>query len=116
MNITHFVDRLYLVALGRAYDVDGRNNWANLLLVNGNSGSDIVYGFLNSQEFIGKNLSDEEYITILYRIFFDREPDAEGMANWKKALAGGATRNDILRGFADSPEWLAYCARYQVNP
>lgn len=116
MNITHFVDRLYLVALGRAYDVDGRNNWANLLLVNGNSGSDIVYGFLNSQEFIGKNLSDEEYITILYRIFFDREPDAEGMANWKNALAGGATRNDILRGFADSPEWLAYCARYQVNP
>ncbi len=116
MNITHFVDRLYLVALGRAYDVDGRNNWANLLLVNGNSGSDIVYGFLNSDEFIGKNLSDEEYITILYRIFFDREPDAEGMANWKKALAGGATRNDILRGFADSPEWLAYCARYQVNP
>ena len=116
MNITHFVDTLYLVALERPYDVEGRDNWTNQLLVNGNSGSDIVYGFLNSQEFIGKNLSDEEYITILYRIFFDREPDAEGMANWKKALAGGATRNDILRGFADSPEWLAYCARYQVNP
>lgn len=116
MNITHFVDNLYLVALERPYDVEGRDNWTNQLLVNGKSGSDIVYGFLNSSEFIGRNLSDEEYITLLYRIFFDREPDAEGMANWKKALAGGATRNDILRGFADSPEWLAYCARYQVNP
>lgn len=116
MNITHFVDNLYLVALERPYDVQGRDNWTNQLLVNGKSGSDIVYGFLNSSEFIGRNLSDEEYITLLYRIFFDREPDAEGMANWKKALAGGATRNDILRGFADSPEWLAYCARYQVNP
>ena len=116
MNITHFVDNLYLVALGRPYDDEGRDHWVNQLLVDGNSSSDIVYGFLNSQEFISKNLSNEEYITLLYRIFFDREPDAEGMANWMNKLANNATRNDILRGFAASEEWLTYCARYQVNP
>ena len=116
MNINHFIENLYLVALGRPYDIAGRNYWSQQLLVNGNSGSDIVYGFINSQEFIGKNLSDEEYITLLYRIFFDREPDAAGLANWINALANRASRNDIIRSFAASEEWLTYCARYQVNP
>ncbi|MBO6193301.1 MAG: Ig-like domain-containing protein [Clostridiales bacterium] len=116
MNISHFVDNLYLVVFDRPYDVEGREHWLNELLVNGNSGSDIVYGFLNSSEFLAKNLTDEEYITLLYRIFFDREPDAGGMATWMNALANGATRNEVLYGFAKSEEWLTYCARYQVNP
>ena len=116
MNISHFVDNLYLVVFDRPYDVEGREHWLNELLVNGNSGSDVVYGFLNSSEFLSKNLTDEEYITLLYRIFFDREPDAGGMATWMNALANRATRNEVLYGFAKSEEWLAYCARYQVNP
>ena len=84
--------------------------------MNNQSGSQIVLGFLGSQEFIGKNLSDEEYVTYLYRIFFDREPDAAGLENWTTALANGASREDIVAGFAGSQEWLTYCALYQVNP
>ena len=115
MNISHFVENLYLVALDRQFDVDGRQYWVNQIM-NNQSGSQIVLGFLGSQEFISKNLSDEEYVTYLYRIFFDREPDAAGLENWTRALATGSSREDIVAGFAGSQEWLTYCALYQVNP
>lgn len=113
--ISNFVERLYIVALDRSYDVIGRDYWVDQLMNQGNSGSYVAKGFFHSQEFLARDLSDEEFVTVLYSVFFDRTPDAEGFANWTNALANGATRDQVIAGFAGSPEWAATCARFEVN-
>lgn len=86
------------------------------MLNQSNSGSYVARGFFHSQEFLGRNLSDEEFVTVLYRVFFDREPDPVGFANWTNALANNATRDQVIDGFAGSIEWQSTCARFMVNP
>ncbi|MBR1797055.1 MAG: DUF4214 domain-containing protein [Clostridiales bacterium] len=116
MNINNFVERLYVIALDRTYDTIGRDYWIDQLLNQGNSGAYVARGFFFSQEFLGRDLSDEEFVTILYSVFFDRTPDAEGFANWTSALANGASRAQVIDGFAYSTEWTSTCARFDVNP
>lgn len=115
MAVNHFVERLYVEGLGRSFDVAGRDGWTDILL-NGGSASAVVHGFFGSREFIGQNTSNEEFVTRLYKVFFDRTPDTEGFNNWVTALNNEAlTRAQVVDEFAHSPEWAAFCARYSVN-
>lgn len=114
MSVQNFVENLYINALDRTYDVEGRDYWVDKIF-NGSTGTDIVKGFLGSQEFIGKNSDNEEFVTILYSVFLERTPSAAEVANWSNALDNGATRAQVIQGFADSPEWASRCAYYDIN-
>ena len=105
VNLTAFVSRMYTKALGRAYDVSGLNDWTGDYLDGKKSANDIAYGFILSQEFEGRNLSDEAYVDTLYRTFFDREPDEGGKAGWLDELANGTSRKDVLDGFLGAQEF-----------
>ena len=49
----------------------------------------------------------EEQITGLYVAFYDRAPDAEGLAYWKAQLqSGNTTLGDIAKGFAHHPRFV----------
>ena len=115
MTIRHFVERIYLIALNRSYDVSGRDYWVDQITNKDASGSAIARGFFNSQEFIARELDNEEFVNILYRVFFDREPDTQGFANWINALENGATRSEVINGFTGSTEWTSMCARFGIN-
>ena len=115
MTIRHFVERIYLIALNRSYDVTGRDYWVDQITNKDASGSAIARGFFNSQEFIARELDNEEFVNILYRVFFDREPDTQGFANWINALENGATRSEVINGFTGSTEWTSMCARFGIN-
>lgn len=106
-NLTLYVARLYTKALEREYEVDGLDYWCDQI-------SDGVCtideastnGFFHSNEFKSKKLTNEEYITILYHTFFDREPDASGFNYWLVRLeSGNYDRDFVLSGFSDSPEF-----------
>ncbi len=116
LSIYNFVENLYVVVLNRSYENIGRTYWMDDLL-NGASGTDIVRGFFGSQEFLAMNLSNEDYVRTLYRVFCNNPtPDAEGLANWTAALDNGtATRDQLVDQFAATPEWASICAFYQVN-
>ena len=105
VNLTAFVSRMYTKALGRAYDVDGLNDWTGDYLDGKATANDIAYGFILSEEFEGRNLSDEAYVDTLYRTFFDREPDEGGKAGWLDELAKGTSRKDVLDGFLGAEEF-----------
>ena len=115
IGTTSFVSRLYTKALGRGYDVSGLNDWCNRIN-NNPSRSNILWisttGFLNSQEFLNKNLSNEEYVKVLYRTFLGRECDPDGLADWVRQLDAGKSRDDILPGFANSQEFTSIMAHY----
>ena len=107
-----FVDRIYRSVLGRSSDDAGRQYWVTGIENGTYNPDDVVLTILNSQEFVGRNLNNEQYVTALYQAFLNRTPDSAGLANWVNALNNGASRQDIARGFAASAEWGLICEYY----
>lgn len=103
-----FVVRSYDTLLGRAADEEGMRYWVSLLN-NGTGGTEIIKGFIGSQEFIGRDMSDEYFVDVLYRVFFNRTPDDAGREYWLSKLASGVSRDEVLEGFIGSEEWVATC-------
>ena len=67
----------------------------------------LAYEFIFSGEFQEKLPGNEEFIRILYRLYFDREPGTEELAGWVEMLGNGATLDVIVNGFAASDEFKA---------
>ena len=113
MGVTQFVSRCYLKALGRQYDVSGLNNWCDAILTGRSTSKQVASnGFFHSDEFQKKHLSDTEYVKVLYRTFLDREYDAPGLEDWVSSLRRGASRDEVMNGFADSVEFRELMQRY----
>jgi len=113
-QVQSFVTRFYVQCLGRQPDSEGLNEWVGRLLNGTKTGADVAEGFVFSEEFTGKNHSNETFITILYRAFFDREPDAAGYKAWLERLAGGMSRKSVLDGFLKSEEFAGLCSSYGI--
>ena len=107
-----FVERLYPIILGRTCDIAGRDYWVNSIESGLYTPADAVRTMLNSAEFVGRNTSNQEFVTVLYNAFLSRNPDPSGLANWVNALNNGASRNDIINAFAQAPEFAATCSYY----
>ena len=73
-------------------------------------------GFIYSQEFINKNTTDDEYLTILYKAFFNRDPDQGGWDAWIAELKAGKDRGYVLDGFLFSQEFFDLCEDYGIIP
>lgn len=114
--IKEFVTRLYKNILERDPDNSGLNAWVNELATGKQTGSGTVAGFFFSKEFLGKNMSDEEFVTTLYHTIFDREPDASGLKAWLQVLAKGQSRNHVISGFTGSTEFKDMCGDYGILP
>ena len=115
-NIRSFVDRFYHTILERSPDAGGLNDWTERLKSGIFAGSDVARGFIFSQEFTNRNTSNEEYVTILYHAFFNREPDEGGYNDWLEKLKNGASRAEILDGFLYSMEFGNLCRNYNIKP
>lgn len=112
-GLTTFIARLYTRALGRTYETAGLNDWCGRIL----AGSWTVYdvstkGFFHSKEFYNRNLSDDQYVKVLYRTFLDREYDRAGYDYWMSRLAAGASRDEVLAGFSNSREFAELMKSY----
>ena len=110
-----FVNRMYTVALGRDPEKGGVEYWTKQLLAYEIDGAGIANGFITSPEFVSRNYSDAEYIAILYRTFFDREADSEGLAYWTNKLNEGFSREFMLAGFVNSDEFFSLCATFGIS-
>ena len=113
-QIRAFVSRMYTVVLGREAEEEGLNYWSDQLIQHTYDGAGLARGFIYSDEFTNKGLNNEAYLNILYKTFFDREPDEDGMAYWMGALNNGTSRNTVLAGFVNSKEFAAICDRYGI--
>ncbi|RJQ53470.1 MAG: DUF4214 domain-containing protein [Desulfobacteraceae bacterium] len=111
-----FVTRFYQQCLSRNPDPGGLAGWVNALLAGTLSGADVANGFIFSPEFIARNTTNEEFVAILYRAFFAREPDAGGYNGWVNSLNSGASRQAVLDGFTHSLEFENLCAIYGITP
>jgi len=114
--VEDFVTRFYELCLGRSPDQAGLDGWVSALLDGTQTGSDVAYGFVFSQEFLSKNTTDEEYLQVLYEAFFNRQPDAGGKQGWLDAMKGGASREDVLKGYIFAAEFNELCREYGIMP
>ena len=113
-NVEGFVERMYTVALNRASDPSGKAHWTNQLIMNVADGASIANDFIMSEEFIGRNLSNEKYLDVLYETFFGRPADAAGKAHWLKSLQNGSSRQYVLACFVNSDEFSEICNSYGI--
>ncbi len=115
-GVTAFVTRLYNTCLDREPDDAGLADWTGQLWAHTKSGRDVAYGFIFSQEFTNKNLSDESFVEYLYKAFFDRESDEAGKADWLNRMQSmGYSREDVFDGFVGSDEFDNLCKKYGIT-
>ena len=111
-----FVERMYTTALGRSFDQDGREYWAQGLASYNMTGESVGVAFFLSDEIVSYNLSNEEFVNRLYLTFMDREPEAEGQAYWVDLLSSGTPRANVVYGFTRSAEFIEKCDEARIIP
>ncbi len=116
VDIRRFVTRFYQQCLNREPDSPGLAGWANGLLDGSLKGADVATSFIFSDEFINRYTTNEDFVTILYHAFFNREPDSAGYAGWLNMLYDGTSRSDVLNGFIGSQEFNNLCGNYGITP
>ena len=116
-KVKAFVERMYTVALNRPADTNGCNYWVNQLVTGAKDGAIVAKGFVLSPEMERRNLNNDQFVTMLYRTFFDREPAAgdSGKAFWINLLENGVSRAYVFRGFCHSAEFTAICDNYGIT-
>lgn len=114
-GVTKFIARCYKLCLGRKGDEAGINGWCNQILTGKNTAKQAAHGFVFSDEFKNRKLSNEEFVKTMYRVFMDREADSSGLSSWVKVLQNGKSREHVFNGFADSNEFRKICAGYGIK-
>ncbi len=116
VQILAFVERIYIYVLDREPETEGAAYWSDELYAFRRTGAEVAQGFIFSQEFIDRNTTDEQFVTILYKTFFGRDADEAGMNYWLGQLSSGTMdRTTVANGFIYSQEWADTCASYGIR-
>jgi uncharacterized protein (DUF1800 family) len=109
------ISHYYQSILRRAPDAGGLAYWDSEITRLRGAGQDaketfIAMGsqFFDSPEYRALGRSDGEFLVDLYQSFFQRSPDAGGLAYWQSQLAQGVPRGVVLSGFQFSAEFNAF--------
>ncbi len=97
--------RLYQAAFNRTPDAAGLGFWIGAIR-SGVSLLDVANGFYGSGEFQSTygQVSDSQFLTLLYRNVLNRTPDQGGLDFWVKSMQAGTPRALVLRDFSESAE------------
>ena len=115
-NTKGFVYRMYKLVLGREPDAAGFAAWVTALDGGKATAADLVYGFFNSAEYVGKNKNSTEIVTDCYKTMLNRAPDELGLAAWKRGLDIGMTSDVVCAGFVGSAEFINLANQYGIKP
>jgi hypothetical protein len=114
-QVEQFCIRLYQTCLGRDFDKSGLAYWNNALVNRELSGARVAYSFVFSKEYQDKNVSNDEYVEMLYKTFMNRASDKAGKAYWVDYLNQGLSREYVFQGFCQSQEFDGICNSYGIT-
>ena len=110
-----FVTRCYQIILKRDPDAGGLDYWTGAI-VKGKTASQMIYGFITSNEFRNRNLNNRGIIETLYLAALNRTPDQGGMTYWLERMDRGDSLAAVVNGFCDSDEFRNVCAQHRIQP
>jgi len=110
-----FLNLLYNRILQRNPEEEGLNAW---LAQSGVTGSNLVQSFIFSQECQARisEYTNEQFMNFLYKALLGRSPEAEGLNAWLSRMAGGMTKEEIVRQFTISEEFVKICKEFGILP
>lgn len=99
----------FCLILGRAADGSGLNSWSTTL-ANGASIEEMLNSMLESEEFRSlyntQSLKEAEFVTLMYRLLLNRNPDGDGFATYVTQINQGTlSRGDLQGGILASSEF-----------
>ncbi len=116
--VTHYYNSI----LQRAPDPGGKAYWDGEVARTQALGIDLkeayrvmAGNFFNSAEYLGFNVTDSEFVSDLYRTFFNRDPDPGGLSFWLGEINQGSGRNMVMYAFLFSPEFNDYMTNLLGN-
>lgn len=109
-----FVALLYENVLERYATESEIADWVREL-ESGKTGTEVAYGFLFSQEFTNKNLSNSDYVERLYMSMMGRASDSAGKTDWVTHLENGVSRLYVFKQFVNSEEFTNLCDSYGIK-
>ncbi|MBT8239819.1 MAG: DUF4214 domain-containing protein [Acidimicrobiia bacterium] len=101
------IGRLYEAYFNRTADRNGMAYWREVRS-RGVSLDVVARSFAQSTEFglTYGEVSDRQFIRLLYRNVLDRLPDPAGNDYWLDLLRNGASRSEVVLSFSESPEFI----------
>ncbi len=108
------IARLYLATFTRLPDPGGYDYWNDQALRNGLSLLSMAELFTSSAEFRNRygTPGSREFVGLIYRNVFDRDPDTDGWNYWTTLVDRGMTSGQLLTAFSESAEGRQ---RYQIR-
>lgn len=106
------VARLYSAYFDRSPDDAGWSYW-NQRSIDGLSLWQASNYFADSAEFrqtYGNDLTNAEFLELVYRNVLDRSPDAGGLRYWLQRMDNGETRGEVMVFFSESTEYVRQVA------
>jgi hypothetical protein len=114
-GVRSLVPHYYTSILGRDADPGGAVFWNNEAARVQALGAELneawfamAQAFFGSTEYSSLVRAPDDYLRDLYRTFFNRDPDAGGLAYWRGELNAGMPREVVLVSFMFSPEFAAF--------
>lgn len=111
-NTVSLINDLYLNSIERLPSKEELNYWVTNLEWSIMKYSEVANIILNNKEFKDLNLSNDEFIKIIYRCLLKREFDQSGFNYWMDALNGGLDRASVINVFIDSEEFQSISNDY----
>jgi hypothetical protein len=114
--LDQFVGGFYQTILGRAASPSETSAWTGYLLANPTpaGAAGFSHTFLDGAEYLATPVTHTSFVTVLYRVFLGREPDAPGLAGWAGLLQDNF--DSVLPGFVGSPEFSSLLPSRQNRP
>ncbi|MBR6381510.1 MAG: DUF4214 domain-containing protein [Lachnospiraceae bacterium] len=112
-KVEAYVTRLYTQILHRSAEADGVTFWSDAIEAHQVTAYEVAtLGFFKAPEYLNADKSIDEFLTDCYHALMDREPDASGIAFWKENMSKGMTREQVVQGFGNSPEFTGILQSY----
>ena len=105
-----------ILLINKHRDKQGLEYWACELANFRCTGEQVGAAFFLSEEMNGYGLSNDEFVTRLYKTFMDRAPEEDGFKYWNETLNSGAGRDGAVLGFTRSEEFVGKCIDARILP
>ena len=115
---TGFTTLFYSRFFRRPPDQAGLDSWVAWLESGAITGAELVIGFIFGEECQARisDYTSADFITFLYRVLFDREPEDYGFNAWLSRMNAGMTKEEVVDRFVHGEEFVNLCNTFGIMP